>query len=544
MYRVDVYPVNGTFAPGETVSLVADIQTDSAADAVVHLSIFHLALNAATLTVPVSLTLGKQTIMLNWQPPAIAPRGYGAEAELIDRGGNVLAVASTAFDVLDGWTQAPRYGFLTDFAPDRNNIEATMHTLARLHVNGLQFYDWMYRHDQLLPPADEYRDPLNRSLSLATVRALIDSAHHYGIAALPYTAICAASPEFYQAHPDWALFRASGQPLEFADGFLIYMNPAEHSPWSRHLLDQFEATLRALNFDGIHIDQYGDPIAARDAAGNIVALEPAFLAFIDAAVERTKAARSNAAIVFNCVANWPIEAIAGSRADFMYIEAWKPRTLWRDLWWLIVKAQHLSNRPVVLAAYVDPAREHNVCLADAIIFASGGYHIELGETGGMLADPYFPKYGQISDALMKVVRVYYDFAVRYANILALGTHDATLDWAGRVTIDGVSTDLNQTRDIVWPIVREGDGFTCINLINLLGLASSEWTEALPTGPTPLGPIAVRVRPDRLVAKAWWASPDEGSLRARPASKEMRGDELMIDLPGLTSWTLIWLEWER
>lgn len=29
--------------------------------------------------------------------------------------------------------------------------------MARFHLNGLQFYDWMYRHSDYLPPAAEYR---------------------------------------------------------------------------------------------------------------------------------------------------------------------------------------------------------------------------------------------------------------------------------------------------------------------------------------------------------------------------------------------------
>jgi dextranase len=547
MRLIDLYPAQGTFAPGERVTLVAEVEAQSAGPVVARLSISYLASPVATLTIPLSLKPGKQTVTLDWQPPAIAPRGYGADVEWIGQDGRVLEATATAFDVLGRWTQAPRYGFLSNFAPGRDDAEETMGVLARFHINAVQFYDWMYRHDQLLPPADDYRDPLDRPLSLATVRALIQTAHQYGIAAMPYTAIYAASPEFYRAHLDWALFHVDGRPFEFASGFLAYMNPAPASPWSQHLLNQFDDALRALDFDGIHIDQYGDPIAARDAAGNVVTLDQAFPAFINAAVERARAIRSNAAVVFNCVGNWPIEAIARSRSSFMYIEVWKPHTQWRDLWRLVVEAQRLSDRPVVLAAYIDPAREHNVRLADAVVFASGGYHIELGEAGGMLADPYFPKYRQMSDALSGVMRAYYDFAVRYENVLALDTRDATTDWTGRVTIDGVSTDFHQIRDAVWPIVREGDGFTCISLVNLTGLATSDWTEALPSDPTLLGPLTVRLRVDRPVARVWWASPDGGSSRAILASIQTRldaqGGYLDVELPGLSYWSLIVFEWE-
>lgn len=548
MVRLNVYPAKSTFAPAEPIELIAEIEAEAAARATVHLSIFHLATRVARDEYPISLAPGQQAVTLNLELTTIAPRGYGAEIVLTDQAGVVLATASTAFDVLNHWTQAPRYGFLTDFTPGRDNAAGTMRALARFHINALQFYDWMYRHDQLLPPADTYADPLNRPLALGTVRTLIDTAHRHGIAALPYTAIYAASPEFYRTHQAWALFKADGQPLDFAEGFLIYMNPAENSPWSRHLLDQFEAVLQTLNFDGIHIDQYGDPIAARDAAGQIVLLDRAFRAFVDAAAGRVKVVRPDASVIFNCVGNWPIETVAGSQADLMYIEVWKPHTHWHDLWRLISEAQHLSHKPVVLAAYIDPAREHNVRLADAIIFASGGYHIELGEPGGMLADPYFPKYRQMSAGLAKTLSAYYDFAVRYENVLALDTHDATEAWSERVIVTGGSIGEQEAQAAVWPIVRAGDGFAAISLINLRGLASDHWTDPLPGAPTSIGPLVVKLYIDQPVSRMWWASPDGDSSQAIPVSSQIgrdgRGNYLSLSLPGLAWWTLIVLEWEN
>ena len=102
---------------------------------------------------------------------------------------------------------------------------------ARYHVNGLQFYDWQYRHETLLPPSDPYTDLLGRRMSLATVERLIEAAHARNIAAMPYTAIYGASPAFYRAHPDWALLQATGEPFEFADGHISWI-PAR-SPQTR-----------------------------------------------------------------------------------------------------------------------------------------------------------------------------------------------------------------------------------------------------------------------------------------------------------------------
>ncbi len=51
-----------------------------------------------------------------------------------------------------------RYAFLSDFGPGDGNPEAVQ-WLRDLHFNAIQFYDWMYRHDALLPPADRFPGP-------------------------------------------------------------------------------------------------------------------------------------------------------------------------------------------------------------------------------------------------------------------------------------------------------------------------------------------------------------------------------------------------
>lgn len=538
MMTLDVWPDRACYQPGEAVRLHIKMCSERATT--LRLTISFLGNEVARFERVIAPD--SPSIELIWTPPAIAPRGYGVDAELL----NTDVHASTAFDVLEHWTQAPRYGFLTNFAPQRTDAMETMQALVRMHVNGLQFYDWMYRHDQLLPPADEYRDPLDRPLSLDTIRALIDAAHSYGMATLPYTAIYAASPEFYAEHPEWALYRADGKPFDFGDGFLYYMNPAAGAPWSEHLLDQFDAMLHSLKFDGVHIDQYGDPMAGRDAQGNPIALDRAIADFIDASVQRAEMIRKDASIIFNCVTNWPIEYVGRTRSGCMYIEVWKPFTLWHDLWRLIVEAQNLSGKPVVLAAYIDPAREHNVRLADAIIFASGGYHIELGEPHALLADPYFPKYGQISNALHDALRAYYDFAVRYENVLALDTRDATHKWAGSIFINGAAINIDRLSNAVWPIVREREEGIAISLINFSDIESMHWVDALTDRPLPLQSITVRVYSEHKIEKADLASPDDESPQATPATthagRDARGAYLDIVLPSLAWWTLIVLEW--
>ncbi len=543
------HPDKATYQPGAPVefliTLTNSLTRSVSVDAVA--SVKYLAEEVAPLAQPAELPPGgQQTLRWTWSPLPDAPRGYGVDLAVHDTSGQVLAVGHTAFDVLTSWTQAPRYGFLTDFAPDRSNVDETMAWLVRYHLNGLQFYDWMYRHDQFLTDQEPYLDPLGRRLSRATVEKLIAAAHERNIAAMPYTAIYAASGPFYEEHPDWALYQANGQPYLLGENFLVYMDPRPDSPWVNHLLEQFDQVLRQTDFDGIHLDQYGDPKQGYDSQGQRFDLAGPLAATINATKELVRSHRPEGAVVFNAVNNWPIETVASSDQDFIYIEVWPPHTLYRDLWELIVNAQELGRgKPVVLAAYIDPARSRNARLADAVIFASGGYHIELGEPGAMLADPYFPNYGLMSDELAEVIRRYYDFAVRYENVLALGTHDVTSIYESQVTIEGVSTDAKRAYNKVWPIVREGDGVIGLSLINLLDIVSPEWNGLLLADPTPLDELRVRYQTEQNVERVWLASPDFASPQAMfldfEPGRDAHGSYIEFTTPRLEYWDLIVIE---
>ena len=498
----------------------------------------------ARLQQSLNLTGGNQSLSFTWNPPSDNPRGYGVDLQLLSGSGGTLASASTAFDVLARWTQMPRYGFLTDFTPGRTDAAATMAGLVKYHLNALQFYDWMYRHDQFLTSQDPYYDPLGRTLSIKTVNALIDAAHARGIDAMPYTAIYASSLEFYQAHPDWAMRNADGTTMFFGENFLVYMDPRPGSKWSTYLLGQFDQILEQTAFDGIHLDQYGNPKVAYAADGKPYDVGAALAAMINATHDHVTALRPNGAVVFNAVTNWPIEQVAPSAEDIVYIEVWPPYTTFLNLEQLIVQGQVYGHgKPVVLAAYIDPSLVHNVRLMEALIFASGGGHIELGEQDDMLQEAYFPRYGKMSPALIDIVRKDYEFAIRYQNATGPESNDATAEYRNRIQVGAYSTDASREKDIVLPIVRSAGAFTAVNLVNMLGIPTAEWLTPLPSDPTPLGVTPVSISGvARPVAHVWMASPDgeDAALHALPF--QLEGGRLSFQIPGLQYWDLILIQW--
>jgi dextranase len=537
---LSIAPDKAFFRPGEPAAFSITATGGTRVEA----TITHLAETVDTLHAAV--IEGKAT--LAWTPPPAAPRGYGVTARLLDDEGNTVATDSTAFDVLDTWTQAPRYGFLSQFEAGRDNIAATMGWAARYHVNGLQFYDWQYRHETLLPPDENYADLLGRRMSLDTVLRLIDAAHARHIAAMPYTAIYGASVAFYREHPDWALFQRPDHPYEFGDNFLIIMDPSPGSPWAEHLLGEFARVLDETPFDGIHLDQYGAPKVGFNAGGERVDLAQAIPGFIDQTAHIVHERRGDqGAVIFNAVGNWPVETVAPADQDAVYIEVWEPYRDFMDLRRLIAGAEALGGgKPVILAAYIPPDRLPNVRLADAIIFASGGTHLELGEPGAMLADPYFPKFGLMDAETQAILRRYYDFLVRYEEVLALDTSGAA-DRAQALTIAGIETQKLRSKDIVAVIARQGLDFETFSLINLMGIESGRWDTALSKGPDLLADLSVQIRADRPVARVWMASPDGDTLDAQPLAlttgTDDAGSTIAFTVPRLEYWTMIVVEYQ-
>ena len=526
------------YLPGEVVTF----SVDSSGGARLDVTITHLA---ETITTFSQEAVG-EGMALSWIPPVIAPRAYGLTVLLYAADGTRLSSASAAFDVLDSWLQAPRYGFLSQFEVGRSDIEETMQQNARHHVNGLQFYDWQYRHESLLPPTDSYSDLLGRRMSLDTIQRLIDAAHAHQIAAMPYTAIYGASVAFYRLHPDWALYQSPDRPYEFGDNFLMIMDPSPGSPWTDHMMDEFARVLDALPFDGIHVDQYGAPKMAFTSTGERVDLAEAFPGFIN----RTSAVVTDrrgdtGAVIFNAVGNWPVDTVAPSDQNVVYIEVWAPYRGFMDLHRILAGAEQLGGgKPVIIAAYIHPDQLINVRLADAVIFASGGYHLELGELGAMLADPYFPRFGMMNEATQAVIERYYDFLVRYEEVFALDTVNAP-DRSKALVIDGIRTEGLTAKNRVAVIARQGQGFETYSLVNFLGVDSGQWDTPLTHAPQPQTQLPIRVTTNKTVTRVWAASPDGDSLDAQPleftTSSGENGRYIAFTLPSLDYWTMVVVE---
>jgi len=529
---LELYPDRALYRPGERVGLRLETR-GATAGAVAHLLIYHLAERVYEASLPVE-TDGM--LVFRWNPPA-APAGYGAEVSIVDPSGLVLGSSSTAFDVHAHWWEMPRYGFLTDFAPGEDG-PVRVDVLLKHHVNALQFYDWMYRHDRHLPPQEDFTDPLGRSLSLAVVKKRIEQAHGRGMAAMPYTTIYAGSGRYYAEHPEQALYKSKGVPWTLGDDFLYIFDPSEGSDWRHHILDEYRRILDALSFDGLHIDQYGDPKIAQDHDGRIVDLAPVIPGFLE---ESRRIAGPGRAVIFNLVNDWPVDNVAPTDVDAVYIEVWPPHNDYAALRDLVYRAKALSgNRPVILAAYLSPGAEAAYRLLASVIAASGATRIELGEGGALLADPYFPRYEHPGPQLAAWIRRYYDFITRYQEYLF------ALEPAGPARgarLDGAPLATGSfPENAVWLLSSSKPGLEVVHLINLSASPSSEWRSDKHPPPV-LGNLRLCYPVPGPVRAVYLASPDFPQAGLQKAEFSQSGRCLNVHIPCLEYWTAMIIEIE-
>jgi len=524
---LDFYPSKGTFLPNRPIELVVSGESSR------HLNLrFEFIIHSGvelegSISESVILEAGHFQRSFFWNPLISIPKAYGAELRIFSEDNDkksALYLLETAFDSLESWTDSPRYGFLTDFYEDREDCAKTILALTKLHINGLQFYDWQFRHDELVPPTDLYVDPLGRKLALTKVLELIEQAQASGITAMPYLAIYGASYDFWHRHKEWGLYDENQKPILFGEQFLGIMNPENGGKWQNHLLEQCSRLLENIPFDGLHIDQYGDPKAGWNIDGMEINIPATFADFID----KVHLAHPEKAILFNAVGNWPIEVLARSPVSFNYIEVWPPDVAYTDLIRIVRDAQKLSGgKPVVVALYLHSNQPANILLAEAVILAAGGTRIKFGESAKLLADPYFPKYEEIPKKLFLSLRRYADFSVRYE------------DWMK-------SNELFECTQIsglpagVLPFVRKVKQGWSICLVNLADPNAYCWN-VTHSPPSPVEGFSFGFALPGEIADIWMVDPDSSSICPQRVDLSMNQNKVIVKVEKLKNMLVFFIQ---
>lgn len=486
------------------------------------------------------------------------PGGY----ELLLKEGSPegMVLAAGAFDVWSRNNETLRYGFVSDFSPSDNAIERSLaykraaDLALRLHLTHIQFYDWMYRHHELLPSTPVFSDALGRSVDLEAVRERIALCLERGMVPVAYGAVYGAEKEYAESYPEQVLGKADGSKHDFI-GIISICDISPDSEWTRHIVNQFQDACRELSFGGIHMDQYGSPKLACAADGSLLDLERCFAPLVD----RTKSVLSQGGherfVVFNCVNAWPADYLSGSGQDATYIEVWNPFSRYRHLAEIARKARLLApGRPVVLAAYLpcflDPdesweRRESSLRLSFAVICSNGATQLVLGEGKGVLAEGYYVNHGHWRDEFADILFSYMDFIVKHRELLfGAEVTDESLSYAG-----GVNEELRLC-GAPWSVeyepgcvsvsaARVGDDSVVVNLVNLVGLNDDRWATGKPE-PRSVRELSLELISWGDVDEVLGASPDSnfGRLVPLPWEALSGGGRIRISLPELSYWSIV------
>jgi dextranase len=390
----------------------------------------------------------------------------------------------TAFDVLEKTSDSPRYGFISDFK-DKNYHDGILQ-MNKYHLNLIQYYDWMYRHHELVPRDDFFVDPMNRTVEKAIITGKIDETHKFGMKAIAYGAIYGAEKEYYEEHSDEIMKDNLGRDIIFID-IIGMMDISQNTKWRKHIIKEFRRTITEMNFDGIHLDQYGFPKYAKSTVNPLIDLSKEIPTFINETIDEVKDIDKEVTIDFNYVNNWPIDTIKDSNQPYSYIEVWDPHDSYNELAIIINDAKNLSdNRPVVIAAYIHAyqnnipmiQKEMSALLTMACVYSMGAYPLLFGEEMGILSDPYYVNYSKYTESFESKVRDYQDFIVKYKELIFASKRDISRTFINgineEVQVFDYKTSSNFEANSIGCKVFEADEFKLLNLVNLLNQENDKW----------------------------------------------------------------------
>lgn len=471
--------------------------------------------------------------------------GYGVKA--LDPSDKTKCVGSTSIDVLNTPFERPRYGFVAEFGEGRSP-EQLARTVRKLHLNMIQFYDWAFKYAQLVPNTEKYLDPLNRELSLATVKGMTSALTKVGSKSMGYAAVYAVGGTEWDQWEDAGLFKTEGQPHRFTDDLLLVVDPSNEK-WMEHFTSDLSQSMQEVGFDGFHLDSYGWPKKAFRSDGTICDLNQAFSKLL----ARIRRNVPDSSFMFNNVNDFPTWSTTQSDQDATYIEVWAPHTTLRHLGLLIDRARACRpGFPPILAAYLSVYSRVSVSEANdaarlvmATIFSHGGTHLLNGESEVILVDPYYPQNHKAEESTVELMRNWYDFHVRYGDLLlAPEAIDVTRSYTGGINEDlifaaqgGQAIATDPEPDTVWVRVVRTDLGLVIHLINLIGQEETDWDRRKSPIPDIKG-LRLRILKTLGVDSPYLVDPERSPWPQHMETKDDGSDSLEIDIPDFGAWAMV------
>ncbi len=534
------------YDPGDTVVVTVGVTNRTGrsiigGDVTLYAMRLQRAVGAAT-SEPLSVgNKGSLALTFDWTAPRADFTGYMLTAVATNASGTPLDSINDAVDVSSSWTKFPRYGFMTHNSfgnPTMTPSQAApiMSDMVRYHIDGLQYYDWQYEHDEPLcgtvgSPCASWADDGNQERVYASaVRDLVKAGHADNIVAMAYNSIysadngsCCEAPNYLGQHlgisPTWGIYTGTGHTTPAAFFQWDYMDPS-NPDWQRFIISQELKAIDAFSFDGFHADSFGDldtvdytydgkaagvehdpcttdtvnansTTSVHNVAGSPTWVNGTFPSFLKYA----KSVLQDKYLIFNPVTYEHAHCeVNKSPVSVLYSELW-PND--QDEYWSYnnikqaidegfeesapVSPGH-QGKSLVVAAYQDYSPSGrgtfgtpDVLLLDATIFASGGSHMELGDNGLMLDNQDFTNgAAPMGASLASSVQDYYNFLTAYEDLLRDGQHSTSQT----VSIRGQAVGKGAAPNSIWAFTKADSRYEVLQFINFDGEDSVLWQ----TGP--------------------------------------------------------------
>jgi dextranase len=564
-FIVDVNTDKAMYSPGIGATIYVDLtnSTGSTFNGSVKMVISHLGHVCTNLPSQTVSNLGANsttTAVFSWMPSGTNYQGYMISVNVTDQTSNVLDSGSSAIDVSSDWSKFPRYGYVAQYGSSLDPYH-TMWLLKNYHINGIQFYDWQWKHHIPYNSNSTWPDVANRTIYRSTVTNYIAAAHTYNMMTMNYNSYGMAYANYQTDGSGVALSMGifSGSPASITNQ-LNYSLPASWATtnlyelndrdtnWQNYIYGREQDVFSNFAFDGWHIDTVGQH-TAYDCSGNFFSLDDYNPQFINNA--KTALGKR---LTFNTVDSGGENQVAqGANVDFIYSELWSGNANYNDFNNRVNNVRSYCSKALVMPAYMDTGlstgyfNSPGILLADAAMFACGGAHLELGDGNEMLNNDYFPKDSNVlmTSSLAATLHVYYDFLVGYENLLRGDPVSAN----NAVIISQVATSTNGSAGTVWSISKKTLGYDIIHLVNFLNSTSTAWNDYNGTCPAPttLSNLAIRMYYTGSIGsgKLWYASPDANYGVATQLSystgSDSVGNFINFTVPQLQYWDMIWLE---
>lgn len=485
----DAYTNNARYNPGTAVTVSAVVHESSGSGSWsgnVSFSMSHLGVVVSSGSVPATVAANGNTTV-NWSvtPPSTDFTGYLVS---ITAGSST---AATAIDVSSNWTHFPRIGALTSYPSGTSSAQADadISTLERkYHINAVQFYDWMWRHENPVQKNPDGSLPSTWTawngdvISPATVKTYIAAAHNHTVAAMPYTMSYAALQNYQSVSgvdPSWALdYQSSGQPWAFEmkpnqpNTNLYIFNPANPS-WQNYITAKYVDEVNTMGFDGVHLDQLGNWGAMTDTSGNPVDVPAGLASLVSATRTALNASASGKVLGINAVDGFGGDNVAsGKKTDYLYSELWDNHETYSAIkTYLDTQKSESGSIPSVIAAYPNTKDDAGPSYEAESADKTSGLTVN-SDHPGYTGSGFVANFGNAGDTVTFTINApearQYSLVWRYANGAAGdATRTVSVDGTaiGHVTMptDGNWNNWHFDSDIVTPVLSAGSHTVSISV---------------------------------------------------------------------------------